>query len=510
MRNIEVFLGSLNLLSARFSRHVDSNTLCTEILAAAIKLTGGDRGTVFLRAADDANNDGTLVSLIGTSLSEKQIVIKSNDGVAGHCFTHNESVLINDVQTYPHFFPAIDQKTGYKTTSILCVPLRVPNGDTLGVIQILNNIRGAFTTEDLQMLQILAVFMAFALHKNSAIESLVEENRYLNTERRSLLKKGASAPTESSNGRLQEIYRNLKALATSESNILIEGESGTGKEVLTKQLHLASDRSDGPFVAVNCAAIPESLFESEFFGVAAGAATGTTARKGKIDMADGGTLFLDEIGEIPIHLQSKLLRVLQEKKLTPLGSDKKPHSVDFRLIAATNRNLQELVERKQFRDDLYYRISVIQLHIPPLRERLDDLEKLCQTMMTNLSQSRGWRTKTLEPGCIEKLKSYHWPGNIRELQNKLEGAMIVSSDRSEIHPNDLAIPGDWSAKTTAATPEAPDEHLNLKLAKTKLEKRLIEAALAKTHQNKSHAAKLLGLTREGLRKAMLKVASYKG
>ena len=504
MRQMDHFLQSLNRLSAGFSRDVESKRLCTEILTEAIQLTDGDRGTIFLRALDDFNDDGRLVSLVGTSLGDKEIVIKSNEGVAGHCFTNNESLLINDVQTYPHFFPDIDKKTGYKTASSICVPLQVPNAPTLGVIQILNNTRGAFTPEDLQILQILAVFMALALHKNTAIESLAEANRSLNVERRSQLKRGAMVPTESHSHQLQAIYRNLRALATSESNILIEGESGTGKEVLTKQIHLASERGDGPFVAVNCAAIPESLFESEFFGVAAGAATGTTARKGKIDLADGGTLFLDEIGEIPIHLQSKLLRVLQEKKLSPLGSDKKPHSVDFRLIAATNRNLKEMVDQKQFREDLYYRVSVVQLWVPPLRERLDDLEQLCTAIITNLTQSRGWRAKTMAKGCIERLRSYRWPGNIRELQNKLEGAMIISGDRAEIYPSDLMLPTDGSAKVAVAATQPLEDDLNLKLAKTRLEKRMIEAALIKTNQNKSRAAKLLGLTREGLRKAMQK------
>jgi transcriptional regulator with PAS, ATPase and Fis domain len=504
MHQMDHFHSSLNRLCARFSRDVESTLLCTEILTESIELTQGDRGTIFLRALDQSNEDRTLVSLVGTSLRDKQIIISSNEGVAGHCFTHNEPLIINDVQTYPSFFPDIDKKTGYKTSSIICVPLQVPNAETLGVIQILNSRKGAFTTEDLQILQILAVFTALALHKNTAIESLVKENKSLNVEKQSQLKKSTSVPTESNNQDLHRIYLNLKALATSESNILIEGESGTGKEVLTKQIHLASDRGNGPFIAVNCAAIPESLFESEFFGIAAGAATGTSARKGKIDLADGGTLFLDEIGEIPLHLQAKLLRVLQEKKLSAVGSDKKPHDVDFRLIAATNRNLKEMIERKQFREDLYYRISVVQLSIPPLRERLEDLEQLCIAIMANLAQSRGWRPKTLGKGCLEKLKSYPWPGNIRELQNKLEGAMIMSGDRQEIQIRDLILPTDAAPTNTESSEREPDSDLNLKHAKAKLEKRLIAIALAKTNQNKSQAAKLLGLTREGLRQAMLK------
>ncbi len=294
---------------------------------------------------------------------------------------------------------------------------------------------------------------------------------------------------ETANSAMAELLETALKVASSEATVLITGESGTGKEVLARLVHQHSPRKDQPMVAVNCTAIPDNLIESELFGHVKGAFTGAIAnRKGRFQAADQGTLFLDEIGELKMDMQAKLLRVIQEREVEPVGSDR-IEKVDVRIVAATNKDLREEVAKGRFREDLYYRLSVIPLHIPPLRERREDIPALSNHFLTKLGAARGVKFSTK---VMSLMKRYDWPGNIRELQNTVERSLILRKG-TIIEPDDINLP---TAKTSdiLEIPDIPPEGVSLE----DIEKGLILKALEKSGGNRSQAARLLKIPRHVL------------
>jgi len=295
---------------------------------------------------------------------------------------------------------------------------------------------------------------------------------------------------ETANSAMAELLDTAKRAANSEATVLIAGESGTGKEVLARLIHQHSPRAQGPMVAVNCAAIPENLLESELFGHVKGAFTGAvSSRKGRFQSAAGGTLFLDEIGELRLDLQAKLLRAIQERVVAPVGADQ-PEAVDVRLIAASNRDLYAAIGQGTFREDLYYRLGVIPLHLPPLRERREDIPGLVSHFLLKLGASAGVR---FSAGALARLKSHPWPGNIRELQNIVERAVILRKGLL-IEAEELQLASAAQPASANGLPEIPDEGLSLEA----VEQGLIKKALAKANGNRSEAARLLKIPRHVL------------
>ncbi|MBX3645403.1 MAG: sigma 54-interacting transcriptional regulator [Rubrivivax sp.] len=310
-----------------------------------------------------------------------------------------------------------------------------------------------------------------------------------------------------------EVKRQARRVAQTDSTVLLLGETGTGKELLAHGIHAASARAGKPFVAVNIAAVPESLLEAEFFGVAPGAYTGADrkGREGKFMAAHGGTLLLDEIGDMPLALQSKLLRVLQEQELEPLGSNR-VQRIDVRVIAATSRDLPAMVADGSFRADLYYRLNVLPIRLPPLRERLDDLEALVETLAEDISRRSGLPHKSLRPDALDLLARHRWPGNIRELRNVLEQATLMTDDpnlgAAHFGPLLGGLPAAEAAepRPPARAPELPSDspgssdHRDLPLpqAVAELEARLIQRALQRTGGNKLAASRQLGISRATL------------
>jgi formate hydrogenlyase transcriptional activator len=298
-----------------------------------------------------------------------------------------------------------------------------------------------------------------------------------------------------------KVLRSIDLVAATDSTVLVLGETGTGKELVARAIHRNSKRSVGPFVRVNCAALPESLLESELFGHEHGAFTGAIQqRTGRFETADGGTIFLDEIGEMPLPAQSRLLRVLQEHELERVGSS---HTiqVDVRVIAATNRNLMDMVEVEQFREDLYYRLNVFPIQIPPLRERLEDVPTLVRFFISKLAGRLGRRVETVPDQVCAALRAYRWPGNVRELENVVERAMILSSGSSlELPPG--TIP------TLRRSPNRTVELLTL----PEVERRHIQAVLQHTSgiiAGPNGAARILGLNSNTLRSRMEKLGLKK-
>jgi DNA-binding NtrC family response regulator len=294
-----------------------------------------------------------------------------------------------------------------------------------------------------------------------------------------------------------EIYRMIDRVADSRCTVLVTGDSGTGKELVARAIHETSSRAGAPLVAVNCGAIPEALLESELFGHVRGAFTGAHTNKiGRIAAAEGGTLFLDEVGELPLALQVKLLRILQSYEYSPVG-DTRTHKADVRIVAATNINLEEAVAAGTFREDLYYRLNVIHLHLPPLRERVEDIDALAEHFLAIAARRAGKAGRTIAPLAMDMLRAWSWPGNVRELENTIERAVILCSGES-IEPRDLPARVCGLGTEKRAGPALQDGGTDLRAAVEAFENNLIRQALEKTNWNKNQAARLLGLNRTTL------------
>jgi two-component system nitrogen regulation response regulator NtrX len=327
--------------------------------------------------------------------------------------------------------------------------------------------------------------------------ALARENRLL---------RNRQAPRQELQGKsesIKSVLEQVAKVAPTNARVLIRGESGTGKELIAREIHERSKRSGGPFVKINCAAIPEELIEAELFGSVKGAYTGSVAtREGKFEEADGGTLFLDEIGDMSLKVQTKLLRVLQEGEVEKVG-DNKTIKVDVRVISATNKDLAEEVSAGRFREDLYFRISVVPLVSPPLRSHPEDIPLLVNSFLDAYCAENGLPRKTLQPNVMELLERYSWPGNVRELRNQVE-RMVIMSAGSEIRLEDLGTEiRAFKAPDTPSVPETGNhEGLTLQASKEKLEQALILQALERFDWNVTRAAEELGLERTNLHKKM--------
>ena len=317
-------------------------------------------------------------------------------------------------------------------------------------------------------------------------------------------------PIVGSDNKLARVLQKAKSVASSKATVLILGESGTGKEMIARYIHEESNRREGPFVGLNCAALPEGLLESELFGHEKGAFTGAIyTKKGKFELADGGTLLLDEIAEIPLHLQAKLLRVLQEEEVDRLGG-KSPVKVDVHVVATTNRNLEEAAKNGEFRQDLYYRLNVIPLTLPPLRERKNDIERLAAHFIARFSQQYGKDVKKMSKAAWQRFQQYDWPGNIREMENLVERAVLLSLSE-ELEPWDFwdeetdgevaDKPLTFAAEAEAFQPAAAaGEATEGGMASLRdVERQMIMQALQKTDDNRTHAARMLGISVRTLR-----------
>jgi DNA-binding NtrC family response regulator len=328
------------------------------------------------------------------------------------------------------------------------------------------------------------------VRKAVEVRSLRDENRKLKEElgRRYEIGNiiGHSSP-------MQDIFATILRVAPTRATVLLAGESGVGKDLIARAIHHNSPRADKPMVKINCTALPENLMESELFGYERGAFTGAmTSKPGKFEQADHGTVFLDEIGDVPPHIQVKLLRVLQEREFERLGSNKTLH-IDVRVIAATNQDLRAALEQGTFREDLYYRLNVVPMEIPPLRERRDDIPWLAEHFVKKLSPDTGSRVEGITEAAMQKLMGYDWPGNVRELENVIERSLVMARG-SQLDAVDIRLDTGRQARAASG-----DFSLPSGMTLDQYEQEIIKAALKKADGNKSQAARLLGLTRNALR-----------
>jgi Nif-specific regulatory protein len=442
----------------------------------------GQRGKLVVVAATGHHSD----ALVGQELDAKL-------GIPGQVVRTCEPINIPDVRASKHFSSEIDDISSMRTRSALAAPM-IHRSAVIGVIEVVNRLdESDFSDSDLKILQVFAALAATALQNARAHEDLKQRFAGL----RDSVMKEASIIGESP--QLHQVLELCDRVAPSNATVLLLGETGTGKELTARYIHNGSRRREETFVAINCAALTETLLESELFGHEKGSFTGAHAqRKGWFEVAAGGTLFLDEIGDISRSTQAKLLRVLQEREFVRVGGTK-PIPSDGRLVVATNRNLKNMMIDGVFRDDLYYRLSVFPIQLPPLRDRREDIPKLVGHFVVRAAKEFGIPELSVSSKTVETLTQYQWPGNIRELQNVVERAVLMS-DGPTLLP--CHLPPDIQVATT----EEPAEDASTLLGQ---ERSLIVKALKDHNWNQSSAARALGITRYHLRHRIKKYGIQK-
>ena len=454
----------------------DLEELQAQLLDLIFEVVPAGRGAILL--AEGAGQEFSSLYARTRQAGQPQLVRVSRT-IARQVMKEDVAILGVDIPA-SGVLRDVESLVASEVRSLLCVPLTVFQR-VIGCIYLdSTNAANRFHEDHLQLMAAVAGISAVALDNARRLQWLEQENQRLTTEVRqeqSLVGEGA---------RIKEIFQFLGRVAPTESTVLIEGESGTGKELAARALHRNSPRGSKPFVAINCAAIPESLLESDLFGHERGAFTGAAVlKKGRLEVADGGVVFLDEIGELAPALQVKLLRVLQEREFERVGGTH-PIKVDIRLIAATNRDLDEAVRKGEFRQDLYYRLAVVKLTMPPLRERREDIPMLARHFVQKYAKRSKVKAKPLSREAMAALVNYEWPGNVRELENAIERALVMGSSDAVLLED---LPESLLEQESAAEMHEGKYHASLK----ELKKQLIVDAVEQTRGNYVEAAGILGV-----------------
>jgi len=528
-------LRAFALVTRELSRETDTRALLPMIVDTAISLLGGERG--FLLQSDEPIRDAAKLSSLDSmnvhvarSFDGADIALprtRVSLGIVKRVLESGEPLVSLDAAQDQRFeeFASIEE---LQLKSVICLPVMV-DGEVRGVLLVDNRMRqGAFDEEDLEIAELFADQAAIAMQNSRRLDELrmhserIEQSRKeivaLNAELgRKVRDQGAElAVARASLGRerargdygaivgasdaIRRIFGELDRIVESELPVLISGESGTGKELVARAIHKNGPRAKRPFVSENCAAIPESLLESELFGHAKGAFTGAhRAKRGLFEAANGGTLFLDEIGDMSAAMQKKLLRVLQEGEVRPVGSDKVVE-VDVRLLAASHRDLAAHVKEGSFREDLYYRIHVLKVEMPSLRERVEDIPLLAEHLLARAAREAGREAPVLPHEVTAALSSHDWPGNVRELENEMRRLVVLSPERVELSSLSATV-------LEGGSPEPPRPLIvegDLRATVAAFERDAIEGALREAGGNKSQAARALGISRFALQRKLEK------
>jgi len=541
-------------------RETDLGRLLRLIVDSAVALVGGERGFLLLgesvpepgrsperpppRPADGPDVAAMKVR-VARSFDHEDIPVPASRlslGIAGTVVATRQPLLSLDAGADERF-DGMASVEDLRLRSIVCLPLFVPSfpgpsapgspgGRIEGVLYIDNRLqRGAFSGDDLDLLELLADQASIAIRNARQLAELRERNERLvaSAHKIELLneqlgRKVRDRDTElavvraelyrergrydytaivgASEG-MRRVFQKLDRIIESDIPVLVQGESGTGKELIARAIHFNGPRKSKPFVTENCAALPDSLLESELFGHVRGAFTGAhRAKKGLLEQADGGTLFLDEIGDMSSEMQKKVLRVLQEGEFRLVGSEEKV-KVDVRLIAASHQRLDELVAAGTFREDLYYRVHVLTVDLPPLRERREDIPLLAEALLARAAREAGRAVPLLPREVLAALVAYDWPGNVRELENEMRRLVVLATDEVRLDLLSSQVLERRSLHAPAAAGStAPPEGSNIRDAVADLERRSIEAALAAAEGNKSRAAQALGISRFALQRKL--------
>jgi len=474
-------------VSQILDRSMDLDQVISPVLEAIAEHMDMHRGTVTLLNRQTGEiRISAAYGLTGEEQAKGRY--RLGEGITGRVYESGQPIIVPDITEEPEFLDRTGARSGDTSTAFICVPIKIGQ-ETCGALSS-DRLFGddIALDEDVRLLTIISSMIARAVQLRrdgeEAQKALEEENTRLQAALRESFQPANMIGTTRE---MTQVYDLLRQVAPSEATVLIRGESGTGKELIANALHYNSPRSSKAFVKVNCAALPEGVIESELFGHEEGAFTGAVkTRTGRFEMADGGTIFLDEIGELSPMLQVKLLRVLQEREIERVGGTE-TIPVDVRVIAATNRPLEEEIAGGSFREDLFYRLNVFPIHLPPLRERRGDIMLLADHFVEKYSRKNRKTVKRISSAAIDLLTSYHWPGNVRELENCIERAVLLSTDEV-VHAYHLppSLQSAESTDTGLATtlPEALD----------KLEEELLRDALKSSRGNRAEAARQLGIS----------------
>jgi Nif-specific regulatory protein len=450
-----------------------------------------------------------------------QMRVPADRGIAGAALQSGKALIVADAQNDPRLYRNVDHETGAVTRNIIAVPLISGHG-IIGVLEVLNRRGGLpFDEDDLSLLESVSGSVTIAIENARLYDQLRSSEATLITQvsvlRRDLTRNRRFAEIVGSGPEMEDVFRLMESASTSLITVLIEGETGTGKELVARGIHQASARSEGPFVAVNCATFTETLLESELFGHRRGSFTGAIRDSpGVFRAATGGVVFLDEVAEMPARMQAKLLRVLEQEEVIPVG-DTFPVKVDVRILSATNRDLKQEVEKGSFREDLYYRLSAFPIRVPPLRNRHEDIPLLVSRFITGAANRHQKRMAGIDPAAIELLVKFDWPGNVRQLRNEIERAVALGRDGDTIGPDHLssslrgapersgitrAVPATSPAASRSEPNEVAVSTRPLREARAEFEAKYIADVLRHNRFNVSQTAVALGISRPALQEKM--------
>lgn len=478
-RELTAILEVSKVLTSSFA--LEKNLL--SVMSTLGTLLEMQRGCVFL--LDNISGELRIVAAHGLA---KQNIEKGKyrigEGIVGRVLEKKKPMVIPNIGEEPLFLNRTGSRPEKEGISFLCVPMMLKN-EVLGVLSVdrIYSKKEGNIDDDLRVLEIVASQIAQFIKLWESYETVEKEKEYL---KRELKGKYSIENVIGHSDRMQEVFEAVHRVSPSKATVLLRGESGSGKELIAKAIHYMSRRSKGPFIKFNCASIPEGLLESELFGHEKGAFTGAIAsRSGKFELAHKGTIFLDEIGDLPLTLQPKILRVLQEREFERVGSEKTV-KVDVRIIAATSRNLEHLVSHNKFREDLYFRLNVIPLFLPPLREREEDIPVLIDHFLDKFNEENS-RSVYLDKTALQVFLNYNWPGNVRELENTLERLVIMSS-------SDKITSADLPVSLSIRRVKTADKSSSLTANVKEIEKANILDALEKSGWIQARAARILGIT----------------
>jgi Nif-specific regulatory protein len=496
MEQLSLFLE----LSRAFSTLMELGDLLPLVMTRTNKVFAAESCALLLLDEERQELFFPVTSDISPERAERMKAMRfpADKGVAGWVLQQGRPALVPDVSRDRRFYAGVDRQSGAHTRALLCAPLHTRHG-TIGVIELRNKREGAFTQEDLAFLAALAGAVAIAIENAQLYEQVRHSEAQLKEEVATLQRERIHQQ------RFTEIIGNGEAMgkvfALMESaisfpiTVLLQGETGTGKESIARAIHYHGPRKEKPFIAMNCGALTETLLESELFGYKKGAFTGAIADKqGLFETANGGTIFLDEIGDTTPAFQVKLLRVLQEGEIRRVG-ETQVRRVDVRVLSATNRDLAQEVQHKRFREDLYYRLSVFPITVPPLRERREDIPLLVTHFLRRSSEKLGKRVRGTAREVIELFVHYPWPGNVRELENEIERAVALTPESDTITP---AFLSEKIVSQKAVRISLPAEAGTLKQARLTFEREYVAEVLHQHQGNAVQAAKALGISRQML------------
>jgi len=467
-------LKGLFRFSERLAQITDVHKLLETLMDEVVAVTGADKGFLVL------TEGGQLHVKVARNVDQQNIqnaIERLSDSIVRRALQTRRPLIVSDA-IHDDEFSTAESVVNLKLSSVMAIPLLERGGEPFGLVYLGNDrIANQFERSTLELASVYASQAALLVRNALLMNELNVENRALKKAQEDHRFGEIIGSCEA----MREVYRKLEKIAPTDISVLITGETGTGKELIAREVHRRSPRKNGAFVTVNCGAIPENLLESELFGHVKGAFTGAIAtRLGRFQAANGGTLFLDEVGELPVNLQVKLLRALQEKMVTKVG-ESKPEAVDIRILAATNRVLEEEIKAGRFREDLYYRLNVVGLHLPPLRDRGEDVEVVARHLLTRYAREFNSSVKGFNTAAVNAIRRYAWPGNIRQLENRIKKAVVLA-EGTQVTPDDLDL-----------KPENLDPIQALASAVEEFKERYVDEVLRRNNENRTKTARDLGV-----------------